>query len=97
MIANLGGFIEEKANNVPPQIDLPGFTSLTYLISSHQSLAVSIPALNLWTKFLRSEKLCAKEAIQRFTPQLLELATARLIRVSLHDTSPKLLLTTTIV
>lgn len=89
MVANLGGFIEEKGNAVPAQIDLPGFTSLVYLVASHESLAVSIPAMNLWTKFLRSDKLSQKEAIQQFTPQLLELATARLIRVIIHDTRPR--------
>ncbi|KAI5806365.1 armadillo-type protein [Geopyxis carbonaria] len=80
MIANLGSFVEEKARSLPSEIDLPGFLNLTFLISRHNSMAISIPALNLWTKLLRSDELSQSEAAQPFTAQLLELATARLIR-----------------
>lgn len=81
MIANLGGFIEDRANSLPNELDLPGFLNLAFLISSHDSLAISIPALNLWTKILRSETLGQIDVVQPFTAQLLELATSRLIRV----------------
>jgi len=81
MIANLGGFIEDRASSLPNEIDLPGFLNLAFMISSHDSLAISIPALNLWTKILRSETLGQIDVVQPFTVQLLELATSRLIRV----------------
>ena len=81
MIANLGAFIEERATTLPTEIDLSGFLGLSFLVSSHESLAMSIPTLNLWTKILRSEVLCHNGSVQAFTPQLLELATARLVRV----------------
>ncbi|KAF8539445.1 armadillo-type protein [Trichophaea hybrida] len=85
MISNLGSFIEDKASSLPNEIDLPGFLGLAFLIASHDSLAISIPALNLWTKILRSEILGQVEAVQPFTPQLLELATTRLIRYESMD------------
>jgi len=85
MISNLGSFIEEKASSLPNEIDLAGFLSLAFLIASHDSLAISIPALNLWTKILRSETLGQVEAVQPFTPRLLELATTRLIRVHISS------------
>ncbi|KAA8913607.1 armadillo-type protein [Sphaerosporella brunnea] len=80
MIANLGGFIEDRATTLPNGIDLAGFLSLAFLISSHESLAISIPTMNLWTRILRSDILSHLDAVQRFTPQLLELVAARLIR-----------------
>jgi len=85
MIANLGGFIEDRASSLPNEIDLPGFFNLAFLISSHDSLAISIPALNLWTKILKSETLGQIDVVQPFTAQLLELATSRLIRVCISS------------
>jgi exportin-5 len=83
MIANLGSFIEDRATALPNGIDLPNFLALTFLISSHDSLAISIPTLNLWTKILRSDILSQLDAVLPFTAQLLELATTRLIKVCL--------------
>ncbi|KAI5814832.1 armadillo-type protein [Pyronema omphalodes] len=83
MISNLGSFIEDKSSSpggLPAEVDEAGFLRLAFMIASHSSLAVSIPALNLWTKILRSESMSQHEAVQQFTPQLLELATTRLIR-----------------
>lgn len=87
MISNLGSFIEDKSSSpsgLPAEVDEAGFLRLAFMIASHSSLAVSIPALNLWTKILRSESMSQHEAVQQFTPQLLELATTRLIRVSFY-------------
>lgn len=81
MIANLGNFIEDKASALPNEIDLQGFLDLALTIANHDSLAVSIPVLNLWTKILKSEVLGKSDAVLPFTPQLLNLATSRLIRV----------------
>ena len=85
MIANLGGFVEDKAASLPAEIDLPGFLGLAFLIANHDSLAISIPALNLWTKFLRSGILSQNEAVQPFTPRLLQLATSRIIKVRISS------------
>lgn len=82
-MAVLGSFVEEKANSksLPSEIDLSGLMGLMFMIASHDSLAVSIPVLNLWTKLLRSDALSHSDAVQPFIPQLLQLSTNRLFRV----------------
>lgn len=82
MIANLGGFVEEKASLMPPETNLSEFMKLLFEITSHNSLAVSIPVLNAWTRIVKRDVLSEHEAILPLIPGLLELVTSRLIRVS---------------
>lgn len=82
MIANLAGFVEEKASLMPPETNLSEFMKLLFEITSHNSLAVSIPVLNVWTRIVKKDTLSEHEAVLPLIPGLLELVTSRLIRVS---------------
>lgn len=84
MISILGGFIEDKASNLSAEIDLQGFLELAFVIATHDSLAISIPVLNLWSKILKSEILVQNKSVQSFTGRLLDLVSARLIRVFIN-------------
>lgn len=81
MIANLGGFVEEKSGLMPAEADLVGFMKLLFQICSHDSLSISIPVMNSWTRIIRKDILSGHEAIGPLIPGLIALATARLIRV----------------
>ncbi|CUS06929.1 unnamed protein product [Tuber aestivum] len=80
MIANLGGFVEEKSGLMPAEADLAGFMKLLFQICSHDSLSISIPVMNAWTRIIRKDLLSGHEAIGPLIPGLIALATARLIR-----------------
>lgn len=82
MIANLGVFVEEKESLIPLETNLSEFMKLLFEITSHTSLAVSIPVLNAWTRIVKKDVLSDHEAIRPLIPGLLELVTSRLIRVS---------------
>jgi exportin-5 len=82
MVANLASFVEEKANLMLPETDLSEFMKLLFEITSHNSLAVSIPVLNVWTRIVKKDILSEHEAVLPLIPGLLELVTSRLMRVS---------------
>lgn len=66
---------------MPDEADIPSFLNLMFTVASHQSFAVSISALNLWSRILKSDYWSSQPAVQEYTLRLLELAIARLIRV----------------
>ncbi|KAH0609395.1 uncharacterized protein H6S33_012881 [Morchella sextelata] len=93
MVANLASFVEEKANLMLPETDLSEFMKLLFEITSHNSLAVSIPVLNVWTRIVKKDILSEHEAVLPLIPGLLELVTSRLMRYEVmeDDSNPILL------
>ncbi|KAL7270468.1 karyopherin [Rhizina undulata] len=93
MMANLASFVEEKPTRMPQGTDLVAFMRLLFAIASHDSLAVSIPVLNAWTRILRKEYLSESEAVLSLISSLLELTTSRLIRYEVlnDESNPNLL------
>lgn len=86
MLANLGGIIEEKVQIIPPvESDLAGFMKLLFEIASHDSLAISVPVVTTWVRIMRKDILSESDAVLPLVPHLLELCTARLLRVGLHN------------
>lgn len=68
--------------------DLPGFMKLLFDISSHDSLAVSIPVMTAFVRIMRKDTLSESEAVLPLVPGLLDLCTTRLIHVRLPNHIP---------
>ena len=80
MIFNIGRLLEEMPTSVPEGSNLGGFFNLLLNVMKNQSLHVSIPALHLWARMLRAEKIGDSPAVMALISDLLETCSSRLVR-----------------
>ena len=80
MMFNVGRLVEEKPSLIPQDRELGSFLDLLISIVKHQSLHVSIPALDLWVKLLGSSRTGDLPAVVSRIGSLLEICSQRLLR-----------------
>lgn len=89
MVATIESAIEPRVTLLPSECDLLGYLKLLFLIAGHDSPTVSGPAISAWTKIYRSPNYSGIEAVTNTMPELLDLATSRLLKFeSLKDERP---------
>ncbi|KAI1007108.1 hypothetical protein K3495_g1107 [Podosphaera aphanis] len=86
MISILGNLIETKFSIIPKEYNVSGLLHIFLVIAQSPSLIVSIPALHVWTRFLRPESTMESAILDPFIAPLLELASSRIIR---YDAMPE--------
>ena len=86
MISSLQSSIENRLSLLSnSDIDILSFLKLLFFVARHDSLIVSAPAITAWTRIFRSPYMNLPE-VTTSMPELLALATERLIKVFLSLT-----------
>ncbi|KAI9676883.1 MAG: hypothetical protein M1817_006722 [Caeruleum heppii] len=80
LLSNLGNYIEERPHLLPASSDLPGFFSLLLHVLNSQSLTISIPVLNTWTKIVKSVVFTDSGAVAPLVGSLLDTCSQRIFR-----------------
>lgn len=82
MISYIAGCLDDERflRDTTNRLDLPSFFQFMLNIVQHQSLAVSIPCLHLWSKLLQISKIHSTNFVKEQTPQFLNICTERLLR-----------------
>ncbi|KAL9100932.1 MAG: hypothetical protein Q9163_003747 [Psora crenata] len=93
-VFNLGRLLGERPPYLPEGTDLAGFIGLLMMVLKNDNLQVSMPALHLWVRFLRSDKNSKSSAVQSVIGDLLETCSHRLLRYEAlpRDTSNRSIL-----